>query len=305
MTLLVGALTLGGILSLLALGVFLSFRIFAIADMTVDGVLTLGAAVTAILILQHGCPPLLAVLASLVAGLGAGSVTGLLQTRLGINPLLSGILMMTALYSVNLRVMGKSNLPLIGSETLVQQCSQFAQRWITNTELNILGWVVTVEDMAFMAGVYILLAGVAAALWAFLKTDLGTAMRASGDNPQMIQSLGGAVGHYRVAGLALSNGIVAVSGSLWAQYQSFVDAQMGIGMIVWGLASLIIGEALLRQRRGIGYALVGAILGSVFFRELIAIALSLGLNPNDLKLVTALFVLLTLTLSHRTRRLSA
>jgi putative ABC transport system permease protein len=301
MTLLIGALTLGSILSLLAIGVFLSFRIFAIADMTVDGAMTLGAAVTGVLLTSWGLDPLLAILASFTAGLIAGSVTGLMQTTFRINPLLSGILMMTALYSVNLRIMGKSNVPLVGTATLVSQCRTAGQWLFARDTVTLWGWQIPTEDLSFMLAIWLIVAGVTLSLWAFLRTELGTAMRASGDNPRMIEALGAPIERYRVAGLALSNGIVALAGALWAQYQNFVDAQMGIGMIVWGLASLIIGEALLKAEGRMLMALIGAIIGSLFFRELVAIALTLGLNPNDLKLVTAVFVFFTLAVSARTR----
>ncbi|MGZ8246382.1 ABC transporter permease [Methylomagnum sp.] len=311
MTLLIGALTLGTILALLAIGVYVSFRIFAIADITVDGSLTFGAAVTGVLLVKGGVHPLAATGAGFLAGMAAGTVSGILQTRFRINPLLAGILVMTALYSVNLRVMGRSNIPFLGAATLSTYCERFGVQWFGGERINLFGWSVPTADLTVLLLMVLLVAATALALWAFLRTDLGTAMRASGDNPQMIRALGGNVEAYRVFGLALSNGLVGLAGSLWAQYQNFADAQMGIGMVVWGLASVIIGEAL-TGASGVGLAIVGAILGSILFRELVAIALSFGLNPNDLKLVTAVFVFAALILpdtlarlSHRTRRESA
>ncbi|MGZ8219992.1 ABC transporter permease [Methylomagnum sp.] len=311
MTLLIGALTLGTILALLAIGVYVSFRIFAIADITVDGSLTFGAAVTGVLLVKGGIHPLAATGAGFLAGMAAGTVSGILQTRFRINPLLAGILVMTALYSVNLRVMGRSNIPFLGAATLSTYCERFGVQWFGGERINLFGWSVPTADLTVLLLMVLLVAATALALWAFLRTDLGTAMRASGDNPQMIRALGGNVEAYRVFGLALSNGLVGLAGSLWAQYQNFADAQMGIGMVVWGLASVIIGEAL-TGASGVGLAIVGAILGSILFRELVAIALSFGLNPNDLKLVTAVFVFAALILpdtlarlSHRTRRESA
>jgi putative ABC transport system permease protein len=303
MTLLIGALTLGTILALLAIGVYLSFRIFAIADITVDGSLTLGASVTGVLLIQGSLHPLLATGAGFLAGMVAGMVTGVLQTRFRINPLLSGILVMTALYSVNLRVMGRSNLPFLGATTLSTLCEQLGVRWLGGERIELFGWEVASGDVTVLLLMLLLVALVAILLWAFLKTDLGTAMRASGDNPQMVRAMGGNVEAFRVVGLALANGLVGLAGSLWAQYQNFADAQMGIGMVVWGLASVIIGEAMTGVA-GVGLAITGAILGSILFRELVAIALSFGLNPNDLKLVTAAFVFVALVLPETLSRLS-
>ncbi|MGR8933946.1 MAG: ABC transporter permease [Gammaproteobacteria bacterium] len=295
MTLLIGALTLGVILALLALGVYISYRIFGIADITVDGSLTFGAAVAGVLLVQHGMTPLAATGAGFAAGMAAGTVTGLLQTRFRINSLLAGILVMTALYSVNLRVMGRSNIPFLGAATFSSYCEQAGQDWFGGAEVDIWGWDVSSADLTMLLLMSALVGTVATALWAFLRTDLGTAMRASGDNPQMIRALGGNVENYRMFGLALSNGLVGLAGALWAQYQNFADAQMGIGMVVWGLASVIIGEAL-TGAGSVAVAILGTIIGSILFRQLVAIALSFGLNPNDLKLITALFVFAALIL---------
>lgn len=305
MTLLIGALTLGAILALLAMGVYLSFRIFSIADITVDGSLTLGAAVTGVLLVKAGLHPLTATGAAFLAGMVAGTVTGVLQTRFRIDPLLAGILVMTALYSVNLRVMGRSNLPFQNAITLSSLCEALAIRWFGTDRVLLLGWEVAAQDLAMLWLMVCLVSLLALMMWAFLKTDLGTAMRASGDNPQMMRAQGGPVEAYRVMGLALSNGLTGLAGSLWAQYQNFADVQMGIGMVVWGLASVIIGEAMTGATVGVGLAITGSILGSILFRELVAIALSFGLNPNDLRLVTAGFVFMALILPHALSRGSA
>ena len=295
MTLLIGALTLGIILALLALGVYISYRIFDIADITVDGSLTFGAAVASVLLVKHGVNPVWATTAGFIAGAVAGSVSGILQTRFHINSLLAGILVMTALYSVNLHVMGRSNIPFLGAATLSTYCEQAGSVIFSGSETNLWGWIVSSADLTMLLFMFIFVGLIALALWAFLRTDLGTAMRASGDNPQMVKALGGNIEHYRIFGLALSNGLVGLAGALWAQYQNFADVQMGIGMVVWGLASVIIGEAL-TGATGVGIAIIGTIIGSILFRQLVAIALSFGLNPNDLKLVTAVFVLAALVL---------
>ncbi|HET6223440.1 MAG TPA: ABC transporter permease, partial [Dongiaceae bacterium] len=258
---------------------------------------------TAVLIVAHGVDPALATLAGFAAGVAAGCTTGVLQTRFRIDPLLSGILVMTALYSVNLRVMGRSNIPFLGAPTLSTWSERLARRWLGGAETDLFGWTVNGQDLVLLAVVAAIVCLTAAALYAFFRTDIGTAMRAAGDNPQMIRALGANVEAYRVIGLALSNGLVGLAGALWAQYQNFADAQMGIGMIVWGLASVIIGEAL-TGAPSFGYAIVGTVLGSVLFRLLVAIALGFGLNPNDLKLITALFVFVALILPGAMSRLS-
>ncbi|HVE16046.1 MAG TPA: hypothetical protein VNB29_04885 [Chthoniobacterales bacterium] len=295
MTLLLGALTIGLILSLLAMGVMVSFRIFSVPDITTDGSITLGAAVAATLIVA-GVPPSLATLAALVAGLIAGSVTGVIHTKFKIDALLSGILVMTALYSVNLRVMGKSNVPLMSGTTLASEAGALGEKIIGSARVNLLGWPVSAADLSILFGALVCATIGALAVYFFFRTEIGTAMRATGDNSQMVRALGANVEVYRIFGLAMANGLVALSGALLAQYQGFADAQMGIGMVVWGLASVIIGEALTGGNRSLGLTLVGAIFGSVLFRLLVAIALRWGLNPNDLKLITAIFVFAALVL---------
>ena len=301
MLLLIGAFTIGLILSLLALGVFISFRIFDFPDITADGSITLGAAVTAVLILA-GVHPLAALAAAFAAGVAAGTTTGVLHTRFKINGLLSGILVMTALYSVNLRIMGKSNVPLLSERTLVTIAESAALRALGTSTVQLLGWDVSARDAAVLALAFAVAVAVSVALYLFFRTNIGTAMQAAGDNPQMIRALGVNVDNMIVLGLALSNGLIAFSGGLLAQYQGFADVQMGIGMVVWGLASIIIGEALVGVR-ALGFLITGALMGSVLFRLIVAVALRGGLDPNDLKLVTAGFVFLALVLPSFVRRM--
>jgi len=287
-TLLLSAWTIGLILSLLALGVYISYRVFKFADITADGSITFGAAVAASM-LTRGMHPLAASGAAFVAGALAGICTGVLHTRFKINQLLSGILVMTALYSINLHVMGQSNLPLLSATTLATYAQDLG-RWISGHDsAKLMGWPVSARDLGSLLLAAAIVLVIALILWLFFKTNLGSAMRASGDNDQMIRALGVSVENMIVLGLAISNGLVAFAGALLAQYQGFADVQMGIGMIVWGLASVIIGRALIGSD-SIGAALTGTIMGSVFFRLIIAMALRWGLNPNDLKLVTAIFV---------------
>jgi putative ABC transport system permease protein len=264
----------------------------------VDGSIALGGA-TAAASLSAGWDPWIATAVACLAGALAGTATGVLATKCRINGLLAGILVMTALYSVNLRVMGKSNLPLMKEQTVITLAQSFASadaRWTFSR------WDVPVQDLCIVVMVSGLILLVAGAMYAFFKTNLGLAMRATGDNQDMIRALGIEVGWMTTFGLALSNGLVALAGALLVQYQGFADVQMGIGMVVWGFASVIIGESLVGSRQ-VGYLLVGAVMGSILFRLLVAIALRWGLNPNDLKLVTALFVFAALVLPGTTATL--
>ncbi len=294
MLLLIGALTIGLILSLLALGVFISFRIFAFPDITADGSITLGAAVAAVLIVA-GVHPITASAAAFAAGALAGTTTGVLHTRFKINGLLSGILVMTALYSINLHVMGKSNVPLMSERTLASIAEAWALRFFGGTNVNLLGWDVSTRDLGVLVLITVAVAVIGLCLYLFLRTNLGAAMQAAGDNQQMTRAMGINVDNMIVLGLALSNGLIALSGALLTQYQGFADVQMGIGMVVWGLASIIIGEALVGVR-DLGLVITGAVMGSILFRLIVALALRGGLNPNDLKLITAVFVFVALVL---------
>lgn len=292
--LLISALNFGLVFAVLALGVYISFRIFHFPDITADGSFTLGAAVTTTLLVQ-GYNPTLATLSGFIAGMLAGTTTGILHTKFKINGLLSGILVMTALYSINLHVLGRSNVSLSEQSTLPKSWTQ-----IVNTPLGdsprheLFGWIVGTQDIAVLLFLLCIVTAIGFCLFIFLQTNLGTAMRAAGDNAQMIRALSGSDNRLLIFGLALANGLIALSGSLLAQYQEFADVQMGIGMVVWGLASVIIGESLVGSPR-FGILIAGTIIGSILFRMMLAIALRCGLNPNDLKLITAFFVFIALT----------
>jgi putative tryptophan/tyrosine transport system permease protein len=300
MLLLIGSLTIGLILSLLALGVFISFRVFEFPDITADGSITLGGAVAAVLLVA-GVHPAVATAAAFAAGATAGAVTGVIHTRFGINRLLAGILVVTALYSVNLHIMGRSNIPLLTERTITSVVEAWGTSAMGGTAVRMFRWQVTSRDLSALLFALAAAIAVALVLYLFFRTNLGTAMQAAGDNAQMIRALGVSVDNMIVLGLALSNGLVAVSGALLTQYQGFADVQMGIGMVVWGLASIIIGEALVGVRQ-LGFVITGAVMGSVLFRLLVAIALRGGLNPNDLKLITAAFVFAALVLPALLRR---
>jgi putative tryptophan/tyrosine transport system permease protein len=295
MSLLIGSTTIGLILALLALGIFISFRIFEFPDITAEGSFTFGAATASSLIVAH-MNPLLACLLAFIAGMAAGATTGIIHTKFKINPLLAGILVMTALYSVNLHIMGKSNIPLLSETTVFT--------WIENMSATIsgvddktmvIGWQVATKDLWLLLFCFLAIVIFCLVLFWFFRTNLGTAMRATGDNAQMIRALGVNTKALIIAGIAISNGFIALAGAMLAQYQGFADVQMGVGMMVWGLASVIIGEAIINDN-SLGFIITGAVVGSVLFRLLVAIALRWGLNPNDLKIITALFVFIALIL---------
>lgn len=272
----IGALELGILYGVMALGVYLTFRVLNFADLTVDGSFTTGAATAAMLILA-GWNPALATLAGFVAGFLAGIITGLLHTKGKIDGLLAGILTQIGLWSINLRIMDGANVPLLREDTLI-------------TPLREAGLLGTWAGVGiFLVGVLIL----ALIVWWFLTTDLGLAIRATGDNDRMITSFGVSTDNTKILTLALSNGLVGACGALVAQYQGFADISMGIGLIVVGLASVILGQAILGQRKLL-IAVFAVVVGAVLYRLIIFLALEVGLNPNDMKLVSAVLVVVAL-----------
>ncbi|MFT6915250.1 MAG: putative ABC transport system permease protein [Motiliproteus sp.] len=276
-----GAIETGLLFGLVAFGVYLSFRILDFPDLTVDGSFPLGAAVSASLIVT-GFNPWLATLLAMVAGAAAGFVTAWMNVKLKILHLLASILTMIALYSVNLRIMGRPNVALLGETTVLTPLEAYGLPYY---------WV---APLAFT--LVVLLAG--ALLVLFLKSELGLAMRATGANARMARAQGVATGGMIMLGMALSNALVALSGSLFAQSQGSADITLGVGVIVVGLASVIGGEALLSTRT-IVLAVVACVLGSIFYRLVIAFALNadfIGLKAQDLNLVTAVLVALAIVL---------
>jgi putative ABC transport system permease protein len=280
--------TFGLALALVALGVFVSYRLFSFPDITTDGSFTLGAVVTAVL-LTAGCDPVVATLGGMAAGGLAGCTTALLHAYLGVERLLSGILVTTALASVNLVVLGRSNVPLSATTTLLDRAESLLGPALERTGMSpaVSG---EAARLAFMLGVVAL---AIALLWMFFRTQLGTAMRAGGDTATMARALGRDTGGMTVAGLAIANSLTALSGAMVAQYQGFADVQMGIGMVVWGMASVFLGAALVGPVR-LGGALIATAAGSVTFRLLVAAALRAGLDPDWLKAATAVVVLAAL-----------
>ncbi|AFM00628.1 MULTISPECIES: ABC transporter permease [Desulfitobacterium] len=272
----VGTLELGLMYAIMVLGVYLTFRVLNYADLSVEGSFTLGAATAATLIFQ-GYNPWLATAIAFFVGCIAGIFTGIFHTKFKITALLSGILTMTALWSINLRVMGKANISLLKTRTIFTDFKSFPG-------MNQYGTLILGLLTIIILGILIYL---------FLNTEIGLALRATGDNELMIRSLGVNTDVMKILGLGLSNGLVAFSGSFVAQHQQFADASMGVGMIVAGLASVIIGEVLVGTS-SIGRTILAVICGGVIYRTIIAIVLRLGLEPTDLKLLTAVIVLIAL-----------
>jgi len=274
----IGALELGLIYGVMALGVYLTFRVLNFPDLTVDGSFTTGAATAAALI-GSGANPVLATLAGGGAGVVAGIVTGLLHTKGRIDGLLAGILTMIALWSINLRIMGKSNYPLLRAETLFSPMR----------DAGLLGTWIGV-GILFVAVILLKLV----VDW-FLSTNLGLSIQATGDNGPMIRSFGVSTDFTTILTLAISNGFVGLCGAIIAQYQGYADISMGIGLILVGLASVILGQAIFGQRF-IWIATIAVILGAVLYRLIIFFAMWVGLDPNDMKLVTAVLVVAALLL---------
>lgn len=277
------ALEQGFVFGIMALGVYITFQVLDFPDLSVDGSFPLGAAITARIIFMGG-HPLNAIFWAVIGGILAGGLTAFFHTRLKFTNLLSGILTMTMLYSVNLRVMGKSNIPLLGKRTILDLIQDF----FPNASLD--------QLTPFLFLFVILLVKVL--LDYFLSTEIGMAIRATGDNEQMIRSLGVDTRMTKIIGLCLSNGLVALSGSLFAQYSGFADVGMGIGTIVAGLASVIIGYSIVKSG-SIGWMTASVILGSIIYRTTVMIALRygyrFGFQPGDLKLISVVLVVIALT----------
>ena len=274
------ALLQGLCFSGIALGIYISMKIFNIPDITTDGSYTLGGGFTGILLL-HNQPSYLILPAEILAGAVAGALTGIIHTKLKINALLAGILVMTALYSINLTLMGRSNLPLNSLPTIFSLVNL-----VTNPNQN------TLYILLFFVVIITLLIGY------LLKTDFGIAMRATGNSETMIRALGVNTDRMKITGLAIANALTAVSGYLMTQYQGFADISMGIGIVIIGLGSVIIAEAFINWFKitSIWISLLLVISGAIIFQFVLAFTLSIGIDATLLKLVTAVFVLLIVSL---------
>ena len=281
-----GAVAQGLLYAIMTLGVYITYKLLDFADLTVDGSFALGGCVSAILI-TVGLDPFTSLLIATLAGMASGVITGFFNTVFKIPPILSGILTMLALYSINLRVMlGKANVPLGQDETIFT----IIQKWIPiQTDLL----VIVILVIAFM-------------YW-FFGTEVGSAIRATGNNPDMIRALGVNTSWMKIIALLFSNGLVALSGALITQYQQNASVTNGTGMIVVGLASVIIGEVIFGNRFNFIYKLSSVVIGSLIYRIVVALVLQVGLDTQDLKLFTAVFVALALAVpvfKQRIQRLS-
>jgi putative ABC transport system permease protein len=274
-----GAIGQGILWGIMALGVYITFRILDIADLTVDGSFATGGAVCAVAIIS-GINPILSIILAILAGFAAGFITGFLHTKCKMPAILAGILTQLALYSINLRIMGKSNVPLLQSNTMFKDLANVinvSSSWIT-----------------IIIGVIFSIVVIVAVYW-FLGTEYGSALRATGNNENMVKANGVNTDNTKLIGLMISNGLVALSGALVTQQQSVADVKMGTGAIVIGLASIVIGEVIFGKKAGFKTRLVSIIVGSIIYRLIVAIVLQMGLNTDDLKLLTALIVAIALT----------
>lgn len=277
-----GAVSQGVLWGIMALGVYMTYRVLDIADLTVDGSFALGGSICATMI-TIGVNPWLSLIVAIAAGALSGAVTGFLHTKCDIPAILAGILTQIGLYSVNLRIMGRSNTPLLKLETMFKQLAAL-------TGLSA-AWVSLIIGVAFCAVLIAL-------LYCFFGTEIGSAIRATGSNEHMVRSLGANTNFTKVLGLMLGNALIALSGALVTQSQGYADIKMGTGAIVIGLASIIIGEVLFsgKKRMAFGTKLFSVILGSVIYRIIVALVLQMGLNTDDLKLLTAILVAVALAI---------
>ena len=269
------AIILGLCLSAMGLGIFMSMKIFNIPDITTDGSYTLGAVVTAILLMQN-ISLIIIIPIVLISGAVAGCITAFIHTKFKIDALLAGILTMTALYSINLIFLSRSNQPLIGTQNIFNSINLFSNQ--------------VYNQFIF---VFVIIIIITLLLSYLLKTDFGIAMRATGNNSKMVRAMGINDDTMKIFGLAIANALTAFSGFLVAQYQAFADINMGIGIVITGLGSVLIADALqkLFKLHSVIWQLIFVILSSIIFQSVLAFTLSIGINPNLLKLVTASFVL--------------
>ena len=286
------AVAQGMLWAMLALGVYITFRLLDFADLTCEGSFAMGACISAVMTVTYHMNPFISLIFGFLGGAIAGTVTGLLNTKLKIPPILAGILSMISLYSINLRIMSdKANLPINVREEGVESMVTLVQKLLPES-IRTMSQTTTV--IAACIGVIFCVLSVAVLYW-FFGTELGSAIRATGNNEKMIRALGVNTDHMKLVALALSNGFIALSGSLVAQNQKVADVGSGTGAIVIGLASIVIGEVLFAKATSFKWRLTGIIVGSVVYRMIVAIVLQLGMRSSDLKLLTAILVAVALS----------
>lgn len=280
-----GAIGQGILWGIMALGVYITFRLLDFADLTVDGSFATGGAVAATLMVA-GVNPYLAILAATLTGFAAGAVTGFFNTVCKIPPILAGILSQIGLYSINLMIMGQSNIPMLNLTNIFNQLAGI---------IPPLGWISAQNLSVICLGTLFVIAVIALSYW-FFGTELGSAIRATGNNAHMVRANGVSTSWTTMVALMLSNGLIALSGALVAQQQGYADVKMGIGAIVMALASIVIGETIFGRKGGFLRRLISIVVGSILYRIIVSIVLQLGLNPDNLKLFTALLVAAALTI---------
>ncbi|MCI5859128.1 MAG: ABC transporter permease [Blautia sp.] len=286
------AVAQGMLWAMLALGVYITFRLLDFADLTCEGSFAMGACISAVMTVTYHMNPFISLIFGFLGGAIAGTVTGLLNTKLKIPPILAGILSMISLYSINLRIMSdKANLPINVREEGVESMVTLVQKLLPES-IRTMSQTTTV--IAACIGVIFCVLSVAVLYW-FFGTELGSAIRATGNNEKMIRALGVNTDHMKLVALALSNGFIALSGSLVAQNQKVADVGSGTGAIVIGLASIVIGEVLFAKATSFKWRLIGIIVGSIVYRMIVAIVLQLGMRSSDLKLLTAILVAVALS----------
>ena len=286
------AIAQGMLWAMLALGVYITFRLLDFADLTCEGSFAMGACISAVMTVTYHMNPFISLIFGFLGGAIAGSVTGLLNTKLKIPPILAGILSMISLYSINLRIMSdKANLPINVREEGVESMVTLVQKLLPES-IRTMSQTTTV--IAACIGVIFCVLSVAVLYW-FFGTELGSAIRATGNNEKMIRALGVNTDHMKLVALALSNGFIALSGSLVAQNQKVADVGSCTGAIVIGLASIVIGEVLFAKATSFKWRLTGIIVGSIVYRMIVAIVLQLGMRSSDLKLLTAILVAVALS----------
>lgn len=286
------AVAQGMLWAMLALGVYITFRLLDFADLTCEGSFAMGACISAVMTVTYHMNPFVSLIFGFLGGAIAGTVTGLLNTKLKIPPILAGILSMISLYSINLRIMSdKANLPINVREEGVESMVTFIQKLLPES-IRTMSQTTTV--IAACIGLVFCVLSVAVLYW-FFGTELGSAIRATGNNEKMIRALGVNTDHMKLVALALSNGFIALSGSLVAQNQKVADVGSGTGAIVIGLASIVIGEVLFAKATSFKWRLTGIIVGSIVYRMIVAIVLQLGMRSSDLKLLTAILVAIALS----------
>lgn len=285
-----GAVSQGVLWGIMGLGVYITFKILNYADMTCDGSFAFGGCISAVLVVSFGWNPFLSLIVATLAGMLAGTTTGILHTKLKIPAILSGILTMIALYSINLRVTsGKANIPFLRIDTVINKIINILPISITDNIKNIQSWVTMLVGIIFAIVIICIL------YW-FFGTEIGCALRATGNNEYMVRALGEDTDKMKIVGLLIGNGLVALSGALVAQSQGFADVGMGTGTIVNGLAAIVIGEVLFGKAKSFGAKLLSVVVGSIVYRIIIAVVLQLGLKSSDLKLLTAVIVTLALSI---------